>query len=229
MPIIRGAAGIAWSQGDLVRAREVAALGLAAAGASGDAEIGLACHTVLGLIARDERDYRQARWHLEQSGAMAKALGREGDEVVAKMNLGSVAFDAGDHGAAVPLWIDVLDYHRARGTAEGQGIALLNLGLAAYRLGRTDDARGRFTEAEALFDTIGFREHFAHALQGLAAVEAANDHDRKAATLLGRAAALLSETGSGAGTFDSELAREVEEALRLRLGDLEFDAAFSTA
>lgn len=223
----RGGAGIAWSQGDLARAHELAALGLETADANGEEAISLACHTVLGLIARDEGDYGRARWHLEQSAAMARALGREGDELVAKMNLGSVAFDAGDHLAAVPLWLDVLAYHRASGTPEGQGIALLNLGLAAYRLGHTDDARAHFSEAEALFDAIGFREHLAHALQGMAATEAADDRNREAARLLGRAAALLEETGSGAGTFDADLAREVEAAVRVRLGDHEFASAFS--
>ena len=223
----RAAAGIAWSQSDLERARELAELGLVAADSSGKGSISLACHTVLGLIARDERDFERARLHLEQSREIARALGREGDEVVAMMNLGSVAFDAGDHQAAVPLWIDVLDYHRARGDLEGQGIALLNLGLAAYRLGQLEKAEERFSAAAALFESIGFRENLAHALQGLAATEAGHDRNREAATLLGRAAALLAETGTGERTFDADLVREVEAALRERLGDHEFASAFS--
>ncbi len=224
----RGGAGIAWSQGDLTRGRELATLGLETAEHCGEGAIVLACHTVLGLIARDEGDYERARSHLLQSAEMARALGREGDELVAKMNLGSVAFDAGDHAAAVPLWTDVLDYHRTSGTPEGQGLALLNLGLAAFRLGRITDARTRFTAAEALFRVIGFREHLAHALQGIAATEAAADHNREAASLLGQAAALLRETGSGASTFDASLAQEVEAEVRERLGDREFSAAFAT-
>jgi tetratricopeptide (TPR) repeat protein len=121
----------------------------------------------------------------------------------------------------------VLAYHRAQGNLEGQGLALLNLGLAAYRLGRTNEARAHFMEAETLFDEIGFREHVAHALQGIAATEAADGRDREAAALLGRAAPLLDETGSSTENFDPELAREVEEAVRARLGDREFAAAFS--
>lgn len=222
----RGAAGIAWNQGDLGGARELASLGLEVADANGDGDIGLACHTVLGLVARDEGDYERARRHLEQSAAMASALGREVDEQVAKMNLGSVAFDAGDHSGGISIWVDVLDYHRVRGTSEGMGIALLNLGLGAYRLGQSDDARKRFAEAEALFDALGFREHVAHALQGLAAIEAADDRHREAARLLGRAAALLDETGSGDNTY-ADLAREVEAAARGRLGDREFVSAYS--
>ena len=94
--VYRSASGIAWSQGDAGRARDLAELGLETADSSGEGAISLACHTVLGLIARDEGDYGRARRHLEQSRELAKALGREADEVVAKMNLGSVAFDAGD-------------------------------------------------------------------------------------------------------------------------------------
>jgi len=223
----RGGAGIAWSQGDLARARELASLGLEVAEASGDGDIVLACHTVLGLIARDEGDYERARRHLERSCAIASDLGREGDELVAKMNLGSVAFEAGEHEVAVPLWIEVLEHHHARGNSEGEGIALLNLGLAAYRLGHTKDAQKRFAEAEALFDAIGFREHLAHALQGKAATEAADHRYREAAQLLGRAAALLEETGSGAVTFDADLPLEVEAVVRGQLGDREFASAFS--
>ena len=172
-----------------VRARELAILGLESADESGEGAIGLACHTVLGLIAKTEGDYERARSHLEQSGEMARALGREGDELVAKMNLGSVAFDAGDHADALPQWTDVLDYHRTSGDPEGQGLALLNLGLAAFRLGRIAEARARFIEAEGLFGAIGFREHLAHAFQGIAATEAAEGRDREAASLLGQAAA----------------------------------------
>jgi len=134
----------------------LATLGLEAADASGEGAIGLACHTVLGLIAKDEGDYGRARRHLEQSGAMAKALGREGDEMVAKMNLGSVAFDAGDHSAAVPLWIDVLDYHRARGTLREKGSPS---SISASR--RTVSARrmmpGRASPKPRLYSTeLGF-------------------------------------------------------------------------
>jgi len=222
----RGASGIAWSQGDAVRARELAERGLAAADSSGEGAISLACHTVLGLLARDEGDFGRARRHLEQSRELAKSLGREGDEVVAKMNLGSVAFEAGDHETAVVLWTDVLEHHRIQRNVEGEGIAHLNLGIAAYRLGRTDDSATHFSAAAALFEAIGFREHLAHALQGLAATEAARDRNRQAAGLLGRAAALLAETGSGTATFDAGLAREVETAVRERLGDGEFASAF---
>jgi len=67
----------------------------------------------------------------------------------------------------------------------------------------------------------------AHALQGIAATEAANGRYREAARLLGRAAALLEETGSGTSTFDPSLALEVEAVVREQLGEREFASAFS--
>ena len=225
----RGAAGLAWSQGDQARARELAERGLEAASVSGDGVVELACHTVLGLVAKAEQDYDRARAHLEQSSAIAAALGREGDVVVAKLNLAAVAFDTGAHDAAIRLWEDVLGYHRGHGNDEGVAFALLNLGIAAYRLDRTEEAGRRFREAEALFAGIGFRDHVAHALQGIAAVDAAEGRALSAARLLGRAARLLAETGSAATTFDVSLPDEVEASARAQLGDEAFAAAFAPA
>lgn len=223
----RGAAGLAWSRGALVRARELAERGLEAAAVSGDGVVELSCHTVLGLVARDEEDYERARSHLEQSSAIATTLGREGDVVVAKMNLGTVAFDSGDHASGVRLWEDVLVYHRTNANDEGIGFALLNLGVASYFLERMQEARARFGEAETLFARIGFREHFAHALQGIAAVDAADGHALSAARLLGRATRLLAETGAAETNFDVALPRNAEASARAQLGDEAFEVALA--
>jgi predicted ATPase/DNA-binding SARP family transcriptional activator len=223
----RAVAGLAWAQGHLPTARERGEAGLELAAAHGARTVELACHTVLGLVATAERDFPRARHHLEASRAIAASIGSEEDELVAKMNLGVLAFDAGDPAAAVVLWSDVLDHHRSNGNVEGEGFALLNLGLAAYRLDEMDAAEERFRAAAALFESIGFKERLAHALQGLAAVAADAGRDREAAAALGRAAVLLDETGAGGDGFEAELAREVERALRSRLGDAEFVAAYT--
>jgi predicted ATPase len=222
-----GAAGIAWSQGEPDRAQELANEGLRAS-VLGNADVAaLSCHTVLGLIARDARDFVRAREHLEQSELISSALGRESDVNVAKMNLGSVAFDSGDFATAVPLWQEVLAYHRARAADEGTAIALLNLGLAAYWLDQPTEAGERFAEAETLFARIGFREYQVHALHGLAAVAAGAGRGESAAGLLGRAARLLAETGSAGVAFDAALADNAESAARAQLGDDAFLAAFA--
>ena len=222
-----GAAGIAWSQGDAGRAEELAYLGLRATALGDDDVATLYCHTVLGLLARDEGDFDRARDHLEQSASIASALGRESDVNVAKMNLGSVAFDSGDYDTAVAVWQEVLAYHRERGAEEGIAIALLNLGLAAHRLDHPGEAGRQFAEAETLFDHLGFREYHVYALHGLAAVAAAEGRGEPAARLLGRAAILLAETGSAAVAFDASLAPDAESTARALLGDEAFTMAFT--
>jgi hypothetical protein len=109
---------------------------------------------------------------------------------------------------------------------EGVGFGSLDLGQAAYRLGRYDTARERFDEARRAFDSIGFREFLARALQGLAAVEARDGSSHEAATLLGRADKLLEEVGASATAFDVALVSEVETEARARLGDDAFAAAY---
>ncbi len=222
-----GGAGIAWSQGDPGRAQELAHDGLRAAAAGGNDVATLYCHTVLGLTEKGARNFERAREHLEKSASISLALGRESDVNVAKMNLGSVAFDSGDYATAVPLWQEVLAYHRGRGAEEGSAIALLNLGLAAYWLDQPGEAGRQFAEAETLFDRIGFREYHVHALHGLAAVAAAEGQGEPAAGLLGRAARLLADTGSAGVAFDVALARNAESTARELLGDEVFAAAFA--
>jgi len=221
-----GGAGIAWSQGDPLRAQELAHEGLRAAAGGNDVAT-LYCHTVLGLTEKGARNFERAREHLEKSASISLALGRESDVNVAKMNLGSVAFDAGDYATAVPLWQEVLAYHRGRGAEEGSAIALLNLGLAAYWLDQPGEAGRQFAEAETLFDRMGFREYHVHALHGLAAVAAVEGRGEPAAGLLGRAARLLAETGSAGVAFDVALARNAESTARELLGDEAFAAAFA--
>ncbi|WP_411277558.1 tetratricopeptide repeat protein, partial [Gaiella sp.] len=221
-----GAAGIAWSQGDAVRAQEFAHQGLGAG--AGDADVAsLFCHTVLGLLARDERDFDRAREHLTRSASIAAILGREPDVNVARMNLGSVAFDAGDYDTAVPLWQAVLAYHRGRGAEEGTAIALLNLGLAAHHMGDPGAAGQQFAEAEQLFERIGFREYHVHSLHGLAAVAASEGRGEAAAQLLGRAASLSAASGSAGVPFDVTLARHAEATARDLLGDDTFARIFA--
>jgi CRP-like cAMP-binding protein/tetratricopeptide (TPR) repeat protein len=222
-----GAAGIAWSQGVPDRAAELARDGLRASDVEGGAVTAISCHTVLGLIGRDAGEFDEARAHLEQSQALAASLGREADVNVARMNLGSVAFDRGHYDEAVALWQEVLAHHRERGAEEGTAIALLNLGLAAHRLDDPPDARERFAEAERLFDRIGFREYQVHALHGLAAVAAVEGRGEEVATLLGRAAGLLAESGSPGVPFAADLAPDAESRARAQIGDEAFAAAFA--
>jgi len=223
---LNGSAGLAWSQGDYQRAGDLASQALAEARADEAVFEEALAHNLLGVTAMKQRDYEQARRELELSLALGEQLGLELDVVTAKLNLGVVALESGQTKAAVPYFEDVLVYRRRHGVAQGVGFASLNLGEATYRLGDYDMARDHFDEARAAFDSIGFRAHLGHALQGLAAVELRHGNTREAVRLLGRAAALLADVGAAADDFDPALAGEVEAEARSRLGDDEFGVAF---
>ena len=225
-PALHGAAGLAWSQGDLDHARQLAEQALDAARAAEDLVTQLFAHTVLGVVAKDAMEFDRARYHLGESAVISARLGRPGDEVVAKLNLAGVLLDERDHEAAVTLLEDVLSYHESHGSTEGEGFALLNLGLGTFRLGRVEDARTYFERARVAFDSVGFMTHVASSLQGLAAIEATSGDPSEAARLLARADMLLGETGATRSSFDAALVTETEEQAREKLGD-GYDAAYA--
>jgi predicted ATPase/DNA-binding SARP family transcriptional activator len=220
-----GAAGLAWALGDLPRAKALAADAAEVAQAVGALAEESHAHVVLGVAANREREWEDARRHLERSVAIAEELGVE--PVVEKLNLGVVALDSGDYEAAAPLFEDVLASHRRNGVVEGIGFALLNLGLARRELGEHESSRRDFEEARSCFEQIGFREHVAHALQGLAAAEADEGRHEEAARLLGRARAELDEVGVAEDDFAPRLTEEVERRARTALGDNAFHAAYA--
>jgi hypothetical protein len=86
-------------------------------------------------------------------------------------------------------------------------VALLNLGDADLLLGHDERAGQRFEEARAAFEVVGFRAYVGQAIQGLAAVDAWRGNAASAATLLGRATAMLADVvflyTSGAEALDN--------------------------
>jgi tetratricopeptide (TPR) repeat protein len=168
-----------------------------------------------------------ARRYLEDLDSLATGAGLEVHAITAKLNLGSLVLDSGDPAAAVPIFEEALAFHRRQGSQEGIGFGCLNLGQAAYRLGRYGTARERFHEARTAFDSIGFRELAARALQGLAGVEASDGSVDEAARLLGQADAVLEEVGASAKEYDVALVSEVEAEARAHLGDEGFAAAYA--
>ena len=225
--VLNGGAALAWAAGDYGRARILATEGLARTRAAGDSQEEAAALNVLGIVAKDTGDFESARRHLGELESVATAAGLELHAITAKLNLGAVALDSGDPAGGIPLFEEALAYHRRHGLTEGVGFGSLNLGQAAYRLGRYETARERFDEARTAFDSIGFRELVARALQGLAAVEAKNGSPYEAARLLGYAGALVEEVGASPKEFDVALVSEVETEARGRLGDDGFDAAYA--
>jgi predicted ATPase/DNA-binding SARP family transcriptional activator len=221
-----GAGILAWSIGDYERARSLAEELLAASAASASRWDEHAANKLLSHVALRERDYAASERFSKRTLALARLLENDHDISTAQLNLAVVYLDWGRMEAAIPMLEDVLEYNRRNGIAEGAGIALLNLGEAAYHLGDHARARTRFEEARDAFETLGFTAHVGHALTGLAGVEASSGRHEEAARLLGRADAVLSEVGASDDDFDPTLSAAVEAEARGQLGDERFAAAY---
>ncbi|MBD0329757.1 MAG: tetratricopeptide repeat protein [Thermoleophilia bacterium] len=212
-----GGAGLAWSRGDLERAKNLARAALSVAVDAASEWYELGGHTVLGIVANAEGDRAAARFHHQRSLELKEQLGLE--PLVEKLNLGHVAFESGDHETATALFEEVLATHRRNGDPGGIGFALLGLGLVRQELGEHRASRRAFEEARVCFGEVGFREHVAHALQGLAAAEASGGRFEEAARLLARAHGELEELGVPRDSFAGEMVARTEKQILDALGD----------
>lgn len=223
-----GIAGLSWSQGDLAAARCHALDAVDAARLANEPFLEASAHTVLGLAAKQEGRFADAREHLGSSMAVAAEAGLEVDLYVAKLNLATVELDAGELATAEPLLEEVLAWHEGNGpNAEGMGFALLNLGLVSHGLGDQKRAKERFARALEAFESLDFREHVADALHGLAAVEASAGRHEEAARLFGRAEPMLREVGSAG--FEPALVTRTRTELELALGPARFGALLASS
>jgi tetratricopeptide (TPR) repeat protein len=213
-------AGICWSHGDLSAARRYATEAVAEARAGGEAFHEASANTVLGLVAKHEQRFDDARRHLERSIALADEHDLETDVFVGKLNLATVELDAGRLDRAEGLLGEVLAFHEAGDSLEGIGFVLLNLGLVSFRAGDTTQAQERFAGALDAFEHIDFREHLANAMHGLAVVAAAEERYEEAARLFGRADPILRDVG--AASFEPELVAEARALLEDELGPERF-------
>jgi tetratricopeptide (TPR) repeat protein len=185
----------------------------------------MAGSTILGIVATRRREFDAARGHLRLSARLEEEL--TGQVVDAWVNLANLELEAGEFAAAAELLERAVVIRRQPGQYSELGTALLNLGIARYRLGEYEVAQACFDEARSAFVEVGFRAHVAHARQGLAACAAATDRFDEAAALLGHAATELAELGWSDDDFDPTLAAEVESATRKALGDEAFAATFA--
>jgi predicted ATPase/DNA-binding SARP family transcriptional activator len=222
---LRGGAGLAYGRGDFERATDLATEAVAVARHVGSKRDEMAGSTILGVVATRRREFDAARGHLRRSAALEQEI--TGEVVDAKVNLANLELEAGEFEAAATLLEDAVAIRRRPGQFAELGTALLNLGLARYRLGEHERAQASFEEARESFAGIGFEAHVAHARQGLAACAAATGRFDEAAALLGRAAAELAELGWSDDDFDPTLAAEVEAGTRRALGDVAFDETYA--
>ena len=220
-----GAAGLCHAQGDQDRAHALATEALSEARAAGSPGQEAVALNTLGAVLSRQRRYGAARRYLRESIAVAETHGLA-DAPAAKLNLGDLELEAGRPEAAVPIFEELLRTHREAGDHhQGVGFAAINLAHALRQLDQPERAKEFYVEARDAFRVVGFRVHIAHALQGLAVVEARTGRAADAVALLGQAAELLQDVGAR-DDFEPGLLSSVESKLRSQLGDDAFSAAY---
>ena len=221
---LQGGAGLAWSIGDFERAKELARTAIPVAAEVGSVWDEMAANTVLGVVANNEGDRDAARLHHRRSMELCEQLGLEPH--AQKLNLGIVALDSAEYEEARGLFEDVLAHHRRTGNDQGMGFALINLGVVHHALGDHGASLEAFREGKERFETVGFRAHVVHALQGFAAYEASEGRHLESARLLGRARAELDEVGMSEDDFAAEMVAWTKHGATAALGEDAFKAAY---
>jgi non-specific serine/threonine protein kinase len=188
--VLRGAAHLAWRQGDYERATTLCEQGLAMCRDLGDREGSAWLIIWLGVVAIPRGNYARATALLEESLSLCEALGDKGLSSTALAWLAIVARYQNDDGRAaafaekgLTLANDVGDKHRI-------AYVLRTLGTIALSQGRCERAAGFYKESLTLCKEVGDRWIVEECLEGLAGVAGAQGHYEQAARLLGAAEAL---------------------------------------
>ena len=157
---MEGAAGLAWAQGDLVSATDLAATARRLFAALGDRRGEATCTNILGLVANARQDYRAAEAMFERTIVLAEASASEGWSKQrishAHNNLGQLALDEGNVARAAEQYGAALALYREEADREGIALAEFNLGLVGVEDSRYDDAAELLGGALLHFREVGF-------------------------------------------------------------------------
>jgi predicted ATPase len=182
----RSAGNMALFQGDAAAARRHASASGRLAAATGD-EHGFLVHlNGLAAIAAAEGRADEARAHLEDARRLAVATGRRSDLALTLSNLAAQALADEDWAAALGFSEESIAIIRELGRADTFGAvnARVNGSLAAFRLGRLDEALRLGCEALEVATRLGWSLGTLYGLLAIAAVSAATGAGEEAAALL---------------------------------------------
>jgi tetratricopeptide (TPR) repeat protein len=119
-------------------------------------EIGF-CLNFLGLTARMQGEFDEAKGFLDQALSVNQETGDRFEEALSLQNLGTVAFSQGEYQEAHQLFQSSLESRTRIGERQGIAYSLNNLALVANLLGEYDESDRYFQESYSAFETIGNR------------------------------------------------------------------------
>ena len=142
--VLLGAGNMAWQLGRYEDGKRYGPGALERAEVNGSAAIAHAGNRVLAAIALRERDFETSNRHSTAAVSLARQLDDPIHLMTTEMNHAVMLMDWGRVQLAVETLEEVLVRFQDAGHPEGEGLALLNLGEAAFLLGDDVEARRRF-------------------------------------------------------------------------------------
>ena len=221
---LRGAGGLAWSQGDYAQATTLLEESMELFRALEDTAGIASTQDHLGVIAQLQGDYVRSTTLLEESLALRRELGDTHGIAGALNNLGMVALCQGDYAQARPLVEEALALLRELGNERYIAIILNNLGIVA--LGQHDLVRASTCcmESLRLLRDLNNTYDIKDCLVGLAGVASERGQAARAARLCGAIEALLESIGTVLERAERARHDRTIAAARAQLGDATFSA-----
>jgi len=193
--VLTAAGRMAQLQGDLEKARNLYAEGLAESRAAGDRHQLVLATRGLGATAYLQGDFRAAREYVEE----ALQIGRELNDrfaIAASLNrLGDLARVEENFAAAQILFEESIGILRRLGNITAVSNGLTNLGAVAFALADYQNAGAYFAEALVTAQEFGGKIVVSHALDGLASLAVERGELERAARLAGAAEELRQVIG----------------------------------
>ena len=222
---LSGLGRLALHQGDLVKATDYYTDSMAYFSRIGDLRRATLILGNLGVVALNRGEYDVARTRFEEHLGNARKIGDRKLIGGALTNLGSVVYNCGDLDTAADLHAEALALAEQVGDRRLASVALTNLGLVALARKDYPAARGYLRPSLDLAEAVGERRAVAESLEELAGVEAAAGEMDRAAVLSGASQALRAAIGAPVPAPDLARIDEALAAVRLALGDQQFEAA----
>jgi predicted ATPase/DNA-binding SARP family transcriptional activator len=218
IPALHGAAGLAWRQGDLETAEQLAAETQRLARRLGDGRGEAKGVSVLGIAAQLRGELGAAGERLSRAAELYRRAGDRRGYATTLLNLAGVEMSRRRLAAAERLCHKALRIFRGLGDTVDQAQTLGNLGLVAVERGRQERAEEYFRECLRLAVEVRFTESIGDALVGLAAIAASRGESAYAAARLGAAAALHDDAGYVPGRPETALHQRTEASVLSALG-----------
>jgi non-specific serine/threonine protein kinase len=223
---LNGLGNVAIEMGDYARAAARHSESLALRREIGDRHGVASSLGNLAYIARARGDLDTAAGLHEESLALRRELGDAQGVATAMHNLAGVAWERGDFTRAEALYGESLALRRHLNDRSGIEATLRDLAMMRVEAGRdTTESIALLRESLAISRALANRLGMARALEGLALAWQAEQPER-AVRLLSAAAAIRREIATPPAPRQQRILDQNRAALRERLGDAPFDAAW---